>query len=134
MRLGPIAAGHERFIHIRQVAPMRTTYIERQKWFPCISCSVSTTQSPSITNSLVAIVHTKPVIADCVQKLVAMATSLSTSGPHLTHDSLGLSKPTTQTASRSVHPFFAGLTTVTDRQTCSYAGREFKTTGLETVK
>ena len=36
-----------------------------------------TTQTPpSITNNLVAIVHTKPVIALLAQKLVAMATSL----------------------------------------------------------
>jgi len=34
---------------------------------------------PSITNLLLAIVHTKPVIANCVPKLVAMAMSLSTS-------------------------------------------------------
>jgi len=32
--------------------------------------------------------------------MVAMATSLSTAGPHLTQDSYGPSKPTTQTASR----------------------------------
>jgi len=36
---------------------------------------------PSTTNRLVAVIHTKPVIANCVQKLIAMATSLSTSGP-----------------------------------------------------
>jgi len=35
-----------------------------------------TTKTPSITNRLVAIVHTKPVIASSVAKLVAMATSL----------------------------------------------------------
>jgi len=34
-----------------------------------------------------------------------MATSLSTAGPHLTHDSLGPSEPTNQTASLSVQPF-----------------------------
>ena len=34
-----------------------------------------TTQTPSITNRLVAVVHTKPVIAILVPKLVAMATS-----------------------------------------------------------
>jgi len=39
-----------------------------------------TTQTLSITNSLVAIVHTKPITAILVQKLVAMATSLSTCG------------------------------------------------------
>ena len=39
------------------------------------------------------------------------------SGPHLIHDFLGPSKPTTQVASRSVLPFFEGLTTVIDRQT-----------------
>ena len=38
--------------------------------------SWSTTQTPSITNCLVAIVHTKPVIAILVSKLVAMATTL----------------------------------------------------------
>jgi len=31
--------------------------------------------------------------------------------------SFGPPEPTTQTASRSVHPLYAGLTTVTDRQT-----------------
>jgi len=35
-----------------------------------------TTQTPSITNRLVAIVHRKPVIAILVPKLVTMATSL----------------------------------------------------------
>ena len=52
--------------------------------------------------------HTAKVIAhkaNCVPKLVAMATSLSTSGPHLTHDSYGHSDPTTQTASPLVPPF-----------------------------
>jgi len=34
------------------------------------------------------------------------------SGPYLLHDSLSQSKPTTQTASRSVKPFFAQLTAV----------------------
>ena len=38
-----------------------------------------TTQTPSITNSVVTIVHTKPVIAILVPKLVAMATSLTPS-------------------------------------------------------
>jgi len=38
-------------------------------------------------------------------KMVAMATSLSTAGPHLTHDSYGPSEPITQAASRSVQPF-----------------------------
>jgi len=49
-----------------------------------LSCRVSaipafywpTTKTPSITNRLVAIVHTKPVIAILVPKLVATATSL----------------------------------------------------------
>jgi len=48
-----------------------------------LSCTVSaisafcwpTTQTPSITNCLVAIIHTKPVIAILVPKLVAMATT-----------------------------------------------------------
>jgi len=38
-----------------------------------------TTHTPSITNSLVAIVRTKPVIAILVPKLVAMAMYLRTS-------------------------------------------------------
>ena len=49
-----------------------------------LSCGVSaipvfcwpTTQTPSITNCLVAVVHIKLVIAILVPKLVAMATSL----------------------------------------------------------
>jgi len=52
------------------------------------SCRVSeisafcwpTSQTASMTNCLVAIVHTKPVIAILVPKLVAMATTFSTSG------------------------------------------------------
>jgi len=36
--------------------------------------------------------------------------------PHLIHDSLGPSEPTTQTASQSIQPFLQGSTTVTDRQ------------------
>jgi len=64
-----------------------------------------TTRTPSITNRLVAIAYTKRVIANCIPKLVAMATSLSTSWPHLTHDFFGPSEPTTQTASRLVLPF-----------------------------
>jgi len=36
---------------------------------------------------------------------------------HVTHASLGPFESTTRTASRSVQPFFAGLTTVTERQT-----------------
>jgi len=101
---------------------MYTSYIERQKWLPWqpLSCRVSaisafcwtTTQTPSISNCLVAVVHTKPVIAILVPKLFAMATSLSTCGPHPTHDSLGPSEPKTQTASRSVQPFFVQMTVV----------------------
>jgi len=41
-------------------------------------CLLTITQTPSISNYLVAIVHT---IAILVPKLVAMATSLSTYGP-----------------------------------------------------
>jgi len=102
---------------------MCTSYIESQKvvaMATSLRCRVSaisafcrpTTQTSSITNCLVAIVHTKPVRANCVLKLVAMVTSLSTSGVdlHATHDSLGPSEPTTQTASRSVQPFFAQMT------------------------
>jgi len=36
---------------------------------------------------------------------MALATPLSTAGPHVTHDSYGQSQPTTQTASASVQPF-----------------------------
>ena len=39
------------------------------------------------------------------------------SGPHLIHGSMGLPESSTQTASRSVQPFFAGLTSATDRPT-----------------
>jgi len=55
-----------------------------------------TTQTPSITNCLVAIVHNftqSQLIAILVPKLVAMAKSLSTSGPYLTHDFYGPSEP-----------------------------------------
>jgi len=95
---------------------MCTPYIEGQKMVAMatsFSCRVSTisafcwlttqtllhNQSPIVT-----IVHTKSVIAKCVPIVVAMGTFLTTSGPHLTHSSLGPSKPTTQTACRSVQP------------------------------
>ena len=39
------------------------------------------------------------------------------SGPYLMHGSLGPPESSTQKASSSVQPFFAGLTAVTDRQT-----------------
>ena len=142
------------------MAPMCTPYIERQIWLPwlpwqCPLCarywqylqSVGwPLKSPSITNCLVAIVHTKPVIAILVPKLVAMAMTLrhlisallaiiqpkliyslskakkpviancipkwlpwqrpsASLDSHLTHDYLGPSQPTTQTASQSVQPF-----------------------------
>jgi len=56
------------------------------------SCRVSTicafcwptTETPSIINCLVAVVHTKPVIANFITKLVAMATSIITCGRHVT--------------------------------------------------
>jgi len=59
-----------------------------------------TIQTASITNRLIAIVHTKPVIAILVPKLVAMATSFSTSqypsntwflGPIQAHNPNGIS-------------------------------------------
>ena len=37
--------------------------------------------------------------------------------PHLIHGSLGQSESSTQTASRTVQPFFAGLTSITERLT-----------------
>jgi len=69
---------------------MCTPYTESQKMVAMATspmCKVSaicafcrpTTQTPSITNCLVAIVHTKPVIAILVPKLVAMATFLRAS-------------------------------------------------------
>ena len=79
-------------------------YIESQQMVAMatsLSCRVSaisafcwpTTQTPSTTNSLVTIVHTKPVIALLVPKLVTMTTSLSISRPHLPHDSWGHPSP-----------------------------------------
>jgi len=53
---------------------------------------------------------------------VKITTSYGGSGPHLIRDSLGPSDATTQTASRSVQPFYAGLT-VTDTQTCRQTDR-----------
>ena len=53
-----------------------------------------TTQTPSITNSLVNIVHTKPVIAIVVPKLVAMATSLRTSHSTMSSSDSLTPKPT----------------------------------------
>ena len=76
-----------------------------------------TTQIPSITNCLVAIALSKPVIANCIPKLVAMATSLSNSGfpsntwflgPVQAHNPNGISIGSV---------IFAGLTSVTNRPT-----------------
>jgi len=91
---GRIVAALRRFSRNHQVAPTCTSYTESQKLVAMatsLSCRVSaiglsafcwpTTQIPSITNSPVAIVRTKQVITILVPKLVAMATSLSTSGP-----------------------------------------------------
>jgi len=143
---------------------MYTAYIERQKWLPLqlplvagylqYLHSVGQPFKPSsIISCLVAIVHTKPVIAILVPELVAIAMTLRHSisamsssdsltpkthpwnqtvcsllsynqsyspskaknwllwqrplapvDPHLTHDCLGPSEPTTQAASRSVQP------------------------------
>ena len=66
---------------------MCTPYIESQKMIAMATspmCKVSaisafcrpTTQTPSTTNRIVAIVLTKPVIAILVPKLVAMAITL----------------------------------------------------------
>ena len=79
-------------------------------------CRLST-QTPLITNCLVAIVHTKPIIAILVPKLVAMTTSVSTAGSPsntrflrsiLAHNPNGISIGVA---------VFAVLTSVTDRQT-----------------
>jgi len=45
----------------------------------------------------------KPVIANCIPKLLTWQRPLAPLDSHLTHDSLGPSEPTTQTACRSVH-------------------------------
>jgi len=77
-----------------------------------------TTQTTSITNSLVAIVHRKPVITNCVPKLVAMATSLSTSGlpsntcflgPIRAHNPNDISIGSTVFAGLSVCPVLSSL-------------------------
>jgi len=68
-----------------------------------LSCRVSatsafcwpTTQTPSITNSLVTIIHKKPVIAILVPKLAAMAMSLRCKVSAISR----FCRPTTQTPS-----------------------------------
>jgi len=92
---------------------MCTPYIESRKKVAMATSlrtlksamSSSDSLNPSITNCLVAIVYTKPVklIAILVPQLVAIATTLSVSGPHIIHDSDGLyPSPIIRTASRSV--------------------------------
>jgi len=54
------------------------------------------------TTKVIAHQRPKPVMANCIPKLVAIATSSAPVDSHLTHDSLGPSKPTSQAASRSV--------------------------------
>ena len=66
-----------------------------------------TTQTHFITNCLFAVVYTKPVNSNFSPKIGCHGNVREhrwTPG-HLTHDSYGPSKPTTQTASLSVHPF-----------------------------
>jgi len=48
-----------------------------------------TTKTPSITNRLVAIIHTKPVIAILVPKLIVMAASLRPSTVNLDYVFIG---------------------------------------------
>ena len=55
------------------------------------------------------------------------------SEPNLTHGFLGPPEYSTQTASRSVEPFFAGLTSVTDRST-DHATQSVITGHLRTVR
>ena len=83
----PVAAAHERFSRICHVARMSTPPKKTVALAIPLSCMApaisafcwSTTQTPSITISLVAIVHTKPVIANLVRKLVTMAMPIRTS-------------------------------------------------------
>ena len=78
----PYRCAHERFSRICHVARMSTpyigVYIESQKMvalpipFSCRAPAIfafcwPTTQTPSITISLVAVVHTKPVTANLVR-------------------------------------------------------------------
>jgi len=74
---------HRRFSCIRQMTPMRTPYTESHK-IVAMAMSVSFNvlsmhfvgRPLKPTSSLVAIVHTKPVIAILVPKLVAVTTTL----------------------------------------------------------
>ena len=96
-----MAAAHGRFSRILQVAPMCTPYTENQKWLPwqhpleprnglCLH-RIAWPRKPTPRIKLhVASYHTtkviahqtpKPVIANYVPKLVAMATTLTTYGP-----------------------------------------------------
>jgi len=107
---------------------MFTPYTESQKMVAMATspmCKVSaksafcqpTTQTPSITNFLVAIVLTKPVIAILVPKLVAMATSLSISELPCNTRFLGSIEAHNPNGISIASAVFAGLTSVTDRQT-----------------
>ena len=66
-----------------------------------------TTQTPSITNCLVAIVRTKPVNSNFSPNVNWLPWQRPSAplDPHLTHDSYGPSKPQTQMASPSLQPF-----------------------------
>jgi len=90
-----------------------------------------TAQNPSITNCLVAIVHTKPVIAILVPKLVAMATTLR----HSISAMWGSGRPSSTWflgPTRVLNPngisigsaVFAGLASVTDKQTDPQTDRQ----------
>ena len=86
------------------------------KWMPCQRPLA--TQTPSITNCLVAVVHKIPVTAILVPKLVAMVTPFSTSGLPCNRWFLVPVRAQNHTASRSVQPLLQGsLVWQTDQQT-----------------
>jgi len=123
-----MAAAHARFSRIRQVAPMCTQYTESQKMVATATSlryrvsAISafcrpTTHTPSITNRLVAIVHTKPVNSNfspktgCHGNVPQHRWTPSNTwflGPTRVLNAIGISIGAA---------VFAGLTSVTDRPT-----------------
>ena len=113
-RKGSIAAACERLLnYIHQVAPVCT---------PPNACFHGPTRVHDPNGSHSAIFAQLTTEYPYTSQRTAPPTSklpfpMGDLDPHLIYGSLGPPKFSTQMASRSVKPFFAGLTTVTDWQT-----------------
>jgi len=90
-------------------------------------CTVSQTSGQSnLTRGCIAAAHGRYSLYFTMGRPISLEIvhSHGGSGSHLMHGSLSPPEPTTQTTFQSVQPFFAGLTTVTDRPTARQTDRQ----------